>query len=357
MNALRLAVRSGFDPRRQSPRQMPQIGALFGLCLLSLVLALPALAARHAKSAEPPVPPLHGSLVLLAPSVHLEEARVGHLEQRSEWNDAARPLLLDAMHQQLTAVGIQPQPDYTPPVDLPSDSPMAQSLQLGALIADSMAWQPPPKRHVFRHPPPEPAVTENIGVEGANALLEATKADYALLTQVHAQYNSGGRKAARAGAIAGGVAMNVLSVLAALLGNGSPDFVSVDWMSGPSMNAACALVDLHTGDIIWSRTTHQVRDLRQAAGIKGTALTLLEGLPKLDSVTQADAMRADATMQPEVPVQSDVAAAPITPTEPAVAPTESAAPTTPIAPEAPIATAVLEPEPTATPAPDPTPTP
>jgi hypothetical protein len=230
------------------------------LLLLLLVAFAPAASAytknRVATDANGNPVRISGSVVIVEPNIELSEVLAGGVEEpRREWSEAARRLYPEQVHRRLQASGIQQQPDYDIPDNLPSETRLGQILRLNEAVSVSILAYTSPGNQLATKKGKRLDWTLGPGVE---ELRKATGADYALFTYMRDSYTSSGRKALR--------------IVGLLLLGGD--------IGGGRQVGVTTLVDLRTGQVVWFNfLAKQTGDLRDAAGAQQTAKNMLAGIP------------------------------------------------------------------------------
>jgi len=199
---------------------------------------------------------ISGSVVVIEPDIELSEVLAGGAEEpRRQWTEAARRLYPAEVQRRLSAAGIEQQPDYDIPHDLPADSRLGQIIRLNEAVSVSvMAYTSPGNELATKR---GKRLDWTLG-PGVDELRKVTGADYALFTYVRDSYTSGGRAALR---------------IATLLLFGGD-------IGGGRQVGVTTLVDLRTGQVVWFNfLAKQSGDLRDAQGAAETAQRMLKGLP------------------------------------------------------------------------------
>ena len=231
------------------------------LAVLAVVALLPGLAFAYTQNrvaTGPDGKPLriHGSVVVVEPDIELSEVLAGGVsEPRRAWSESARELYPEAVRRRLARAGVEQRPDFHVPKDLPPTSRLGQVLRLNDAVSFSvLAYTSPGNQLATKR---GKQLDWTLG-PGAQALREATGADYALFTVIRDSYTSGGRAALR--------------VAAFLLLGGD--------IGGGSQLGVTTLVDLRTGQVVWfNYLARQTGDLRDARGAEATVEDMLKGLP------------------------------------------------------------------------------
>ncbi len=228
------------------------------IAAISLLLALTACTStrvRTATDASGLAMHVRGSVVLIDPDIELSEVTSGGLQEpRREWTKTARELYPQAVRQMLTARGLTLLPDWHPADGLPASDHIRQLLLLYQAVASS----------ILIHSQPDTELATKHGRldwtlgPGAQALQQATGADFGLFTTIRDSYTSQGRATMR--------------VIGALLLGGD--------IGGGGQVGLAMLVDLRSGQIVWFNLLQaETGDLRNAEGARVTTAKLLQDLP------------------------------------------------------------------------------
>jgi hypothetical protein len=232
--------------------------AVLGSGLLLLMLAACGTTQNLTKKVQFTPPPGPFKIALMKPDVQLSVLTAGGLEEpNAAWTDNARENLSKALVDQVTARGgtLSLMQDLTADKTLMvADFERLHRVVGATIIIHKMSMSPdlPTKKDTFDW---------TLG-NGAQAIREATGADYALFLFARDSFSSGGRKA-----------LQVLGLASCAVGVCLAP-------GGGSQIAFVSLADLKTGNIIWfNLLAKQTGDLRDPAGAVASVSALIAEMP------------------------------------------------------------------------------
>lgn len=203
-------------------------------------------------------PPGPFKITLMKPDVQLSLLTAGGLEEpNAEWTDKARENLLKALTEQISGRGGA----MSSMQELPAEKTMvvADFERLNRVIGTTIIM------HKLSMLPDLPTKKDRFDWtlgNGAQAIREATNADYALFLFARDSFSSGGRQALQVL----GMASCVIGVCLAPGGGNQVAFVS--------------LADLKTGNIVWfNLLAKSTGDLRDPAGAAASVSALIAEMP------------------------------------------------------------------------------
>ena len=246
------------QPDLPSPLQQgrPWFRVALLLAAFALLSGCSSTQVRSAKDASGKPLALSGTVVLIEPDIELSELGAGGMaEPRKEWTDAARRLYPQVAREVLARHGIDMAPDYNLPADAGPESRARQLYLLAQAVSSSiLMYERSGATGKLRNK--HGKFDWSVG-PGAQALRDATGANYGLFTYIRDSYASGGR-----------TAMRIAGLL--LLGGD---------MGGGMQVGIASLIDLRTGQVVWHNLlVDQTGDLRDLAGTRETADDLLKGV-------------------------------------------------------------------------------